>query len=81
MSTATSALPAAAAAANEKTLTEAMASTSINENGTGEKSADGSDLEDGEIREEDEEDDGSAKTVFDDARRFNVKVSHASLRL
>lgn len=38
------------------------------------------DLEDGEIKEggddeEDEaEDDGRVKTVFDDARRFNVKV-------
>lgn len=35
---------------------------------------DGSDLEEGEIRDDDEEDDGRVKTVFDDSRRFNVKV-------
>lgn len=40
-------------------------------------------LEDGEIREgdengEEEADDGRVKTVFDDASRFNVKVSPAS---
>lgn len=42
-------------------------------------------LEDGEIRDEDdqedeEEDDGRVKTVFDDARRYNVKVSLLSQR-
>ena len=37
---------------------------------------DGSDdLEEGEIREEEEEDDGKEKTVFDDAEKFNLKVS------
>ena len=59
MSTAT--LPPAAAAANAKTLDEAMASVKIN----------GDELEEGEIQEDDE----SVRTVFDDAKKFNVKVS------
>lgn len=63
MATAT-ALPPTAAAANSKTLDEAMAEVKISSNGE--------ELEDGEIREE--EDDGTVKTVFDDAKRFNVKV-------
>jgi hypothetical protein len=72
------AIPAAAAAANEATLNQAMAAASIDDKATSSK--DGSneeDLEDGEIKddEEEEEDDGRVKTVFDDARRFNVKVS------
>lgn len=62
MATAT-ALPPTAAAANSKTLDEAMAEVKISSNGE--------ELEDGEIREE--EDDGTVKTVFDDAKRFNVK--------
>jgi hypothetical protein len=57
MSTAT--LSSDAAAANSRTLDEAMADVKIND-----------ELEDGEIRE----DDGSVKTVFDDAKKFNVKV-------
>ena len=65
MATAT-ALPPSAATANSKTLDEAMAEVKIGNGG-----AEG-ELEDGEIREED--DDGSVKTVFDDAKRFNVKV-------
>lgn len=43
----------------------------------GEKVEDGESLEDGEIREdeEEEEDDGKPKTVFDSAKKFNLKVS------
>ena len=63
MATAT-ARPPTAAAANSKTLDEAMAEVKFSSNGE--------ELEDGEIREE--EDDGTVKTVFDDAKRFNVKV-------
>lgn len=45
------------------------------------KAKDGDDLEDGEIREEEEEDDGRVKTVFDDPARFNVKVNLVSFHL
>lgn len=78
---ATSALSPAAAKANEKTLSEALAATSISspkEDGAKSVNGDepnGEDLEDGEIKE-DEEDDGKVKTVFDDADKFNVKVGH-----
>lgn len=82
MSTAT-AVPPQAASANTKALTEAMAAASISSpkpNGDADASGHTSDLEDGEIRDgadedAEAEDDGSVKTVFDDARRFNVKVS------
>ncbi|TXT10735.1 hypothetical protein VHUM_02240 [Vanrija humicola] len=69
--TATS-VPASAAAANEKTLTEALAAASISDEPKKED-ADKKDeeLEEGEIKEE--EDDGSPKTIFHDARRFNIK--------
>lgn len=81
----TSSLPPAAAEAATAALTEAMAAASIapaepSASASASKPANGghgepSDLEDGEIREDAEEDDGRVKTVFDDAARFNVKVS------
>ena len=72
-------IPPAAAAANEATLNQAMAAASLDENTSSSKEgSDADDLEDGEIKDgeedEEEEDDGRVKTVFDDARRFNVKV-------
>ncbi len=84
----TIALPAAAATANASTLSDALTAASISSSPSPQsepKSLDGNpdeSLEDGEIREEDEnqieeeeeEDDGRVKTVFDDANRFNVKV-------
>ncbi|GFZ51359.1 hypothetical protein JCM24511_09120 [Saitozyma sp. JCM 24511] len=79
----TSSLPPAAAEAATAALTEAMAAASIapaepSASASASKPANGgdgepSDLEDGEIREDVEEDDGRVKTVFDDAARFNVK--------
>lgn len=77
-----STLPPATANAVTKTLNEAMAAASINSSpASSTKPLDdtASSLEDGEIRDEDsrtdeEEDDGRVKTVFDDSRRFNVKV-------
>ncbi len=80
-------LPPAAAAANASTLSDALAAAHISsepstpspkiqeEGSTGVQTngdKHGDDLEDGEIREEDEEDDGKVKTVFDDAAKFNV---------
>lgn len=56
-------------AANVKTLTKAMADADISAS-----AEDGEALEDGEIREEEEEDDGKPKTVFDSATKFNLKV-------
>lgn len=85
----TSELPPQAQAANLKTLTQAMGETKITDESKatdepkadGEKSdkvEEGESLEDGEIREdeeEEEEDDGKPKTVFDSAKKFNLKVS------
>lgn len=76
----TSELPPQAQAANLKTLTQAMGETKITDDAAkpdGEKAEDGESLEDGEIREDDEEeeDDGKPKTVFDSAKKFNLKVS------
>lgn len=67
------AVPAEAAQANEKTLSEALAAASISDKEV--EKADKDELEDGEIKEEPEdvEDDGKPKTVFDDASRFNLK--------
>ncbi len=78
-----STLPPNAEKANANTLADALAATSISSSPSppsepkelSNKAED--DLEDGEIREEDEdaeEDDGKVKTVFDSAKRFNVKV-------
>lgn len=80
----TSTLPPAAEKANANTLSEALAATSLSTpaspssdakelNGDGDDDKSG-ELEDGEIREDEEEDDGRVKTVFDDADKFNVKV-------
>lgn len=78
-----STLPPAAAAAATTTLETAMAEAKISDSPAGPADSaaqEGSEqLEDGEIRDEDEqeeeeEDDGRVKTVFDDARRYNVKV-------
>jgi translation initiation factor 4E len=73
----TSTLPPAAATANETALSEALAAAHISDSpDTTAKDLPEEDkkdeLEEGEIKEE--EDDGSPKTVFDDARRFNLKV-------
>lgn len=72
-----SALPAAAAAANEQTLSDALAAASITAEPetTDDKAVEQpekteEDLEDGEIKE----DDGTPKTVFHDSSRFNIKV-------
>lgn len=74
----TSELPPQAQAANLKTLTQAMGETKITDDSSkpdGEKVEDGEPLEDGEIREDEEEvDDGKPKTVFDSAKKFNLKV-------
>jgi hypothetical protein len=90
----TTALPPAAAAAATAALTEAMAAASISSTSLsepevqsiaadpaateGENKADEAELEDGEIREE--EDDGRVRTVFDDVTRFNVKVGFRRIR-
>jgi translation initiation factor 4E len=85
---ANSTLPPAAEKANANTLSDALAAASLSDtpspssepkelNGNDADSKDvkdQADLEDGEIREEDEEDDGKVKTVFDSAKKFNVKV-------
>lgn len=87
-----STLPPAAEKANVNTLTEALAATSLSASpspSSEPKELNGNDqenksvqeqgeLEDGEIREDEEEDDGRVKTVFDDADKFNVKVGHSS---
>jgi translation initiation factor 4E len=82
----TTALPAVASSAQTTTLDKAMADASIQSSPASsepkELAASGSELEDGEIRDgdndaEDEEDNGRVKTVFDDARKFNVKVRRA----
>lgn len=75
----TSELPSQAQAANLKTLTQAMGETKITDDSTkadSEKADEGESLEDGEIREDEEEevDDGKPKTVFDSAKKFNLKV-------
>ena len=86
---ATSALPAPVEQANVKALTEAMAAANISSSKPGVDSASQTpgtqtpgesegDLEDGEIRESDEEDDGRVKTVFDSQFKFNVKASPLS---
>lgn len=79
MAATTVGLPPNVAAVNEKTLADALAATHITKEDEASSPAEedeGEDLEDGEIREDDEEeDDGKVKTVFDDAERFNVKVS------
>lgn len=82
-------LPAAAVKANEDTLSQALEATHISEQETkeaaqekpeetnGEQDGEKKDeLEEGEIDEdeEDEVDDGKPKTVFDSARKFNLKV-------
>jgi hypothetical protein len=81
-------LSPAAEAANINTLTKAMAeakvsdkpeesaaagSASASTNGD-EKVDEGDSLEDGEIREEEEVDDGKPKTVFDSKKKYNLKV-------
>jgi len=77
-------LPPAVEEANATTLTQAMSAASISSSPSpssepaelsSQRNDDDGELEDGEIREEDEEDDGRVKTVFDDAGRYNVKVS------
>lgn len=75
-------LPAAAQAANINTLTDALADAHISDDKpSDEKNTEGDSLEDGEIRDddddddEDEVDDGKPKTVFDSAKKFNLKVS------
>ncbi|GMK58302.1 hypothetical protein CspeluHIS016_0503340 [Cutaneotrichosporon spelunceum] len=65
---ATTAAPAEATAQNDKVLSEALAAASISDKDVEAKP----ELEEGEIEEE-EEDDGSPKTVFDSAARFNLK--------
>lgn len=81
-------LSPAAETANINTLTKAMAdakvsdkpeesaaagSASASTNGD-EKVDEGDSLEDGEIREEEEVDDGKPKTVFDSKKKYNLKV-------
>lgn len=75
----TSELPPQAQSANLKTLTQAMGETKITDDSNkadSEKNDEGESLEDGEIREDEEEevDDGKPKTVFDSAKKFNLKV-------
>lgn len=82
----TTTLPAAAASANANTLSDALAAASISSSPSPQsepKSLDGAadvSLEEGEILEVDEEDEGDevdegrVKTVFDNANRYNVKV-------
>lgn len=70
---ATAAMPAEATLANEKTLSDALAAAHISEQDVEPKEGE---LEDGEIKEEPEEeveDDGKPKTVFDSSSRFNLK--------
>jgi hypothetical protein len=81
-----STLPANAQKVNASTLADALAATSLSSSPSSEaKEINGNanetdsikeegELEDGEIKE-DEEDDGTVKTVFDNADKFNVKVS------
>jgi len=75
-----STIPAATAAANEATLSEALAAAHISDSPEAsekklpeetDKESKKEELEEGEIQD----DDGSPKTVFHDAQRFNVKVS------
>lgn len=80
-------LPPSAQEANLQALNDAMGETKITDNSTqpddgGEKVDEGDSLEDGEIRddEEEEEDDGKPKTVFDSAKKFNLKVCPSSQR-
>lgn len=69
-------LPAAAEAANINTLTNALADAHISDEKP--QGEDGESLEDGEIREDEDEDDevddGQPKTVFQSAKKFNLKV-------
>lgn len=86
MATATetsSGLPPAAEEANMQTLTSAMAETHVTDKSDSEskpaadgdeKVEEGDSLEDGEIREEEEVDDGKPKTVFDSKKKYNLKV-------
>jgi hypothetical protein len=74
-----SSLPAAAEAANANTLAAALEDTHISEGKDketkSETKAEGEDeLEDGEIKEEEEVDDGKPKTVFDSKKNYNLKV-------
>jgi hypothetical protein len=73
-----SSLPAAAEAANVNTLTAALEETHIsegdNETKTETKTEGEDELEDGEIRDEEEVDDGKPKTVFDSKKNYNLKV-------
>ncbi|KAK8850657.1 hypothetical protein IAR55_004577 [Kwoniella newhampshirensis] len=69
-------IPPAAAAANEKALSDALAAASISDDSPKDEQP----LEDGEIREDngsdgddDANDEKKVKTVFDDAHNFNVK--------
>jgi hypothetical protein len=69
--------------ANANTLSDALAAASLHSSPSTPPSEElkepaGEDLEDGEIVEEEEEDDGRVKTVFDSASKFNVKVSFGS---
>jgi hypothetical protein len=81
-------LPAAVATAVADTLAGVLGETSIKDDSANSSPATSepkelakseSELEDGEIRDSEdgdaEEDDGKVKTVFDDAKKFNVKVS------
>jgi translation initiation factor 4E len=85
----TTALPPQSSSVVDETLNKAMKEASIKSSPSpSEPKSLSPSLEDGEIREVDgddsednedggdaEEDDGRVKTVFDDARKFNVKVS------
>lgn len=82
-------LPPQSSSVVDETLNKAMKEASIKSSPSPSTPQELESLEDGEIREvhddedEDEEDegagaeedDGRVKTVFDDARKFNVKVS------
>jgi len=75
-----SSLPAAAEAANANTLATALEQTHISETDKdketkSETKAEGEDeLEEGEIKDEEEIDDGKPKTVFDSKKNYNLKV-------
>jgi len=81
-----SSLPAAAEAANANTLATALEQTHISESDKdketkSESKTDGEDeLEEGEIKDEEEVDDGKPKTVFDSKKNYNLKVCLSTAR-
>jgi hypothetical protein len=81
-----SSLPAAAEAANANTLATALEQTHISESGKdketkSESKGEGEDeLEEGEIKDEEEVDDGKPKTVFDSKKNYNLKVFPSTAR-